>query len=928
MRRLVASACLALTVVVVACGGGDDPTAPSSANQPAVTGTTPPPNLATASNGNGLSITTDKDDYQPGDTVWFTGAGWQPGDTLDIVLADEPLTHEPHTWSVAVDETGGFTDSTYVVDVGDLGVTFTLTATSRATPAQALTVQFTDGNPGVPVVSVPQSPNPVTPGSTATYVIQINYSGTNALCTVALSAAPTATPAWPAAPPGGFFNFSPASVTGRGTGGGGTAVNPQSTLTVTVPAGTLPNTYRFVITRTLAQQTGETCQGTATQTLTVNLVVAAATTTAITSSQNPSVVGSAVTFTATVTTGSPAVAVTSGQVSFKTGGTTCADATPAQAAQNFVGGQVTYTPSPNLTTGAHVIRACYEGATGLAPSEASLTQQVNAITNAAPVLGAVGDQSVNEQTLLTFTATATDNPAQTLTFSLSNGAAGSVPSGAAIVPGTGVFTWTPTEVQGPGTYTFDVCVADNGTPSLSDCETITVTVNEVNKAPVLANIAAQQVDEETELGFTATATDEDVLAGGATNTLTFSLVAGTDPVPAGASITAGGAFTWTPTEAQGPGVYKFKVQVTDDGTPNLSDDQEITITVREVNRAPELGTIGPKSVNEGSPLTFTATASDPDLPANTLTFSLQTGGNADLATASIGSMSGAFSWTPADDNPTSTPSDNYTVAVVVTDNGVNPDNLSASENVTITVNNVAPTITDVALTPASLGNIYPILGLPSATATFTDPGTTDTHTCRVQSYDYLNVAQGAPVACGSVLPAASIPEAGVYNLAVTVTDDDGGASAPYVVQIVVYDPSAGFVTGGGWINSPAGAYAYDQNASGKATFGFVSKYQKGATAPTGNTEFVFHAGSLNFKSSSYEWLVVNAVGTRAQYKGAGTIDGRVGTFKFILTAIDGKSGPDSFRMQIFMADGTTALYDNQVEQQLGGGSIVIHTGKK
>ena len=302
MRRLLAFAALVCAVLAVACGGGDDPTAPNT-NEPATPKAVPPPSLATASNGNGLSVTTDKDDYQPGDTVWFTGAGWQPGDTLDIVLADEPATHEPHTWWVAVNEIGGFTDSTYVVDVGDLGVTFTLTATSRATPTQGLTVQFTDGNPGAPVVAVSQDPNPVTPGNTATYVIQINYGGTNAFCTVALSAAPTATPAWPAAPPGGFFSFSPASVTGKGTGGGGTAVNPQSTLTVTVPAGMAANTYRFVVTRTHTQQAGETCQGTATQTLTVNLVVAAATTTAIASSQNPSLVGTAVTFTATVTTG-------------------------------------------------------------------------------------------------------------------------------------------------------------------------------------------------------------------------------------------------------------------------------------------------------------------------------------------------------------------------------------------------------------------------------------------------------------------------------------------------------------------------------------------------------------------------------------------------------------------------------------------------
>jgi flagellar hook assembly protein FlgD len=122
--------------------------------------------LATSSSDDGLSITTDKDDYQPGDTVWFTGAGWPANDTLDILLEDEPATHEPHTWWVPVDETGGFRDSTYVVDVGDLGVTFTLTATSRAT-GRSLTVVFTDGNLQIRSGGNAPTPNPFSPNADA-----------------------------------------------------------------------------------------------------------------------------------------------------------------------------------------------------------------------------------------------------------------------------------------------------------------------------------------------------------------------------------------------------------------------------------------------------------------------------------------------------------------------------------------------------------------------------------------------------------------------------------------------------------------------------------------------------------------------------------------------------------------------------------------
>ncbi len=135
--------------------------------------------------------------------------------------------------------------------------------------------------------------------------------------------------------------------------------------------------------------------------------------------------------------------------------------------------------------------------------------------------------------------------------------------------------------------------------------------------------------------------------------------------------------------------------------------------------------------------------------------------------------------------------------------------------------------------------------------------------------------------------------------------------------MVVYDPAAGFVTGGGWINSPAGAYAADPTLTGKANFGFVSKYQKGATVPTGKTEFQFKAGGLNFQSTSYDWLVV--AGAKAQYKGTGTVNG-VGGYGFMLTAIDGQQpgggGVDKFRIKIWDATGRR----RRLRQPAGGGT--------
>ncbi len=121
------------------------------------------------------------------------------------------------------------------------------------------------------------------------------------------------------------------------------------------------------------------------------------------------------------------------------------------------------------------------------------------------------------------------------------------------------------------------------------------------------------------------------------------------------------------------------------------------------------------------------------------------------------------------------------------------------------------------------------------------------------------------------------------------------------------DPSGGFVTGGGWIYSEAGSYLPDLTAEGKATFGFVSKYKKGASVPTGNTEFQFHAGDLNFHSTSYDWLVVTG-SDFAKFKGTGTINGE-GTYKFQIWA--GDSALDTFRIKIWYEDGgEVVVYDN------------------
>ncbi len=355
---------------------------------------------------------------------------------------------------------------------------------------------------------------------------------------------------------------------------------------------------------------------------------------------------------------------------------------PAGASIDPATGLFTWTPTEAQGPGVYpvTVRVTDNGAP---PLDAYETIQITvAEVNQAPVLAYIGDQTVPEGALLSFTAAATDAdlPANTLTYSLDAG----TPAGASIDSATGLFTWTPTEAQGPGVYPVTVRVTDNGTPPLDDYETIDIAVPEVNQAPVLAAIGDKSVDEGALLSFTAVAADPDLPP----NTLTYSLDAG---APTGASIDpVTGLFTWTPTEAQGPGVYPVTVRVTDNGTPALDDHETIQITVAEVNQAPVLAAIGAKSVDEGALLSFTATATDTDLPANSLTFSLDTGAPAG---ASINPSTGLFTWTPTEAQGPGL----YPVTVRVTDNGAPP--LDDHETIGITV-------AEVNMPPVAADDVY------------------------------------------------------------------------------------------------------------------------------------------------------------------------------------------------------------------------------
>ncbi|MBI4888823.1 MAG: MBG-2 domain-containing protein, partial [Acidobacteria bacterium] len=353
-----------------------------------------------------------------------------------------------------------------------------------------------------------------------------------------------------------------------------------------------------------------------------------------------------------------------------------------------------------------------------------------------------------------------------------------------------------------------------------------------------------------------------------------------------------------------------------------------TITVNNVAPSDIRPTLSAAAITENESVTLSGTFTDPGT-ADTHTVTIMWGdGQPDTElNLAAGVLSFSTSHQYLDDNPTATASDVNSITVTVRDK----DGASGQATTPITVNNGAPQITTITGPAGPLA-----LGSGAAVAvSFTDVGSKDTHECAITWDDgQTSTVTASGTGNGSCSAAHSYAAAGVYTLTIDVTDDDTGKATKSYEFIVVYDSAAGFVTGGGWINSPVNAYLANPSLTGRANFGFVSKYQKGASVPTGQTEFQFQVGNLNFHSTVYEWLVV--AGEKAQYKGSGNINGS-GDYGFILTATDGeiKGGVDKFRIKITDKSTGAVVYDNKRgdsddidktdPQAIAGGSIVIHS---
>jgi hypothetical protein len=218
--------------------------------------------------------------------------------------------------------------------------------------------------------------------------------------------------------------------------------------------------------------------------------------------------------------------------------------------------------------------------------------------NRPPAIEPIGPKSTLENHRLQFTIEAADPDGDAVTFTSSN-----LPPDASFDPISGTFDWLPGYDQA-GSYTnVRFTATDNGLPSQSASEAITITINNVNRPPVLDAIGNKTTIEGQTLSFTVTATDPDA------DVLNYSA----SNLPEGAvfnGITQ--TFSWAPTYLQA-GVYQdILLAVTDGGFPSAVDTEFITIAVNNVNRPPVFDPVGTQQVLEENTLRFSVRAIDYD----------------------------------------------------------------------------------------------------------------------------------------------------------------------------------------------------------------------------------------------------------------------------------------------------------------------------
>ena len=390
------------------------------------------------------------------------------------------------------------------------------------------------------------------------------------------------------------------------------------------------------------------------------------------------------------------------------------------------------------------------------------------------------------------------------------------------------------------------------------------------------------------------------------------------------------AFLWTAAdgmEALSPTTGLTTARDINNRQQVVGDGRVATLHLAPGNDLPVAVTGGPYTGTEGSPVALDLSARDNDDVG--FTYRASFGDGDEWFDIRLSSNLRSHIYT---DNGT------YTLTLTVRD----PKGASDTKTTTVTIANVAPVIVEGSLTG------------PTAPIQLTGGSTSAPISFEFSDMGGKQDVYTAEVACGNsaVLTATDIPvvetyqnnvysggrgtyggvctytSAGVYTVRATVSDGDGGTSAPaFFRYVIVYDPAGGFTTGSGFYTVPG-------QGNRKAHFTFDASFPDGGTVPNGTVKLWIPGGEMNFESSGVELLVVS--GNRAQFWGAGMLNGAAARFR--ITAVDADAtrhgGADAIRIELWDASGATVLYDTQpgaaqdapVTTPTDGGNIRIRAG--
>ena len=363
--------------------------------------------------------------------------------------------------------------------------------------------------------------------------------------------------------------------------------------------------------------------------------------------------------------------------------------------------------------------------------------------NDTPVLASIGNQTVNEESSTSITLSASDVDGDSLTYQLDSATAAL----GASVSGNTLSINPTTDFTGSGSVT--VSVSDG---SLSDSETFTVTVNNINDAPVLTAVSDLTIPEDTSTTVTLAATDIDG------DSLTYSITSSSAELNATIS---GNTVSLAP-DSNYSGTGNVSVQVSD-GV--LTDSDTFAVTVSGTNDAPVLASVGAQSLNEEATLSFSLSATDAD--GDSLTYAI-TSADSDLGASISGN---SVTLTPVADY---FGSGNLTVSV-------SDGNLTDSETISVTVNNLndAPTINSISDTTVAWDGSRDI----SLSGSDVDG----------DSLTFSAVSADTGVATVAISGSTLTVTAATANSAtttITVTVSDGTLSADTSFSVELTDPSA------------------------------------------------------------------------------------------------------------------------------------------